>query len=235
MERPINCLIIDDNKVARVLLRGILDKIDGVSIANEYDNALDGKNYIENNSVDLLFLDIEMPDITGLELLRVLHVRPLTILTTAKQGYAVEAFELNVVDYIVKPFSLARIMLSIERAKELLTNRNVQISKDSSNDFVFVKDNKIIRKLDINSILWVEAKGDYIKIHAPEKNYIVHGSLKTIEDRFSTQSFMRVHRSYIIALDKIDYIEDRIVYIHNHPIPISESYKDSLLKRLQLL
>lgn len=235
MERPLNCLIIDDNKVARVLLQQILTKIDGITIAAEFDDALTAKSYIENNNLDILFLDIEMPGLNGLELLRMLNQRPLTILTTAKQGYAVEAFELNVVDYIVKPFSLARVMLAIERARELLSNKNVQISKETSSDFVFVKDNKIIRKLDMNDILWVEAKGDYIKIHVPQKSYIVHGSLKTIEDKFPSQKFMRVHRSYLIALNKIDYIEDRIVYIHNQPIPISESYRDALLKSLQLL
>lgn len=235
MERPLNCVIIDDNKVARVLLQQILSKLDGINITAEFDDALTAKNYIENNSLDILFLDIEMPGISGLELLRMLNERPLTILTTAKQGYAVEAFELNVVDYIVKPFSLARVMLAIERARELLNNKNVQITKETPNDFVFVKDNKIIRKLDMNDILWVEAKGDYIKIYVPQKSYIVHGSLKTIEDKFPSQKFMRVHRSYMIALNKIDYIEDRIVYIHNQPIPISESYKDALLKSLQLL
>lgn len=235
MERPLKCLIIDDNKVSRILLKQILDKIGGIQVMQEFDDALNAKVYIEQNAIDALFLDIEMPGMNGLELLRMLEKRPLTILTTAKQGYAVEAFELNVVDYIVKPFSLARIMLAIERMKELLSNEDVQISKEQSSNFVFIKDNKLIRKLDTNDILWVEAKGDYIKIFIPGKSYIVHGSLKTIEDKLPSQKFMRVHRSYLIAFNKIDYIEDRIVYIHNQPIPISESYRDALLKNLQLL
>lgn len=235
MERLLNCLIIDDNKVSRVLLKQTLDKIGGIAVVREFDDALNAKAYIEQNDVEILFLDIEMPGMNGLELLRMLAKRPLTILTTAKQGYAVEAFELNVVDYIVKPFSLARIMLAVERVKELLSNENVEISKEQSSDFVFIKDNKVIRKLDTNDILWVEAKGDYIKIFVPDKSYIVHGSLKMIEDKLPSQKFMRVHRSYLIAFNKIDYIEDRIVYIHNQPIPISESYKDALLKNLQLL
>lgn len=235
MERPLNCLIVDDNKVARLLLRQILEKIEGIIITQEFDNSLKAKSYLENNNIDILFLDIEMPEMSGLDLLRVLPERPLTIFTTAKHGYAVEAFELNVVDYIVKPFSLARVMLATERAKELLSNKNVRITKDASSDFVFVKDNKVIRKLNVSEILWVEAKGDYVKINTPQKSFIVHGSLKSIEDRFPVQKFMRVHRSYIIAIDKIDYIEDRIVYIHNQAIPISESYKEALLKSLQLL
>ncbi|GAB3006257.1 LytTR family DNA-binding domain-containing protein [Niabella terrae] len=234
MEHPFTCLIVDDNKVARLLLRQILEKLNGVTVAGECENAVAAKQFIEAHEVDILFLDIEMPGMNGLELLRMLPQRPLTILTTGKQGYAVEAFELNVVDYIVKPFSLARVMLSIERAKELISAKNVQMAPDITSDFLFVKDNKVIRKLDINSLLWMEAKGDYVKIHIPEKSYVVHGSLKAIEDKFPSQKFIRVHRSYIIAINKIDYIEDRVVYIHNQAIPISESYKDALLKSLQL-
>ena len=235
MDRPINCLIVDDNKVARMLLQQILIKIDGINILAEMDDPLKAKTYIENNAIDILFLDIEMPGLTGLELLRMLPQRPLTILTTGKPAYAVEAFELNVVDYIVKPFSLARVMQSVERAKELLNSENVKIGKEESSDFVFVKDNKVIRKLNMNDILWIEAKGDYTKVHVPQKSYVIHGSLKAIEDKLPSQKFMRIHRSYTIALDKIDYIEDRIVYVHGQAIPVSESNKEGLLKSLQLL
>ena len=235
MERSINCLIVDDNKVARLLLKQILIKIEGITIMEEFEDPLKAKTFIENNTVDLLFLDIEMPELSGLELLRRLHKRPLTILTTAKQGYAVEAFELNVVDYIVKPFTLARVMLSVERAKELLSNENVKIAKEESNDFVFLKDNKAIRKVNMSEILWIEAKGDYIKIHIPKKSFVIHGSLKSIEEKLPVQKFMRIHRSYTIAIDKIDYIEDKVVYIHEQAIPISDTYKELLLKRLQLL
>lgn len=235
MERPLSCLIVDDNNVSRMVLHQILTKIDGIAIVSEFDDPLKAKTYIEKNVIDILFLDIEMPGISGIELLKMLSKRPLTIFTTGKQGYAVEAFELNVVDYIVKPFSLARILLAVERAKELLSNEDVKIGKVETSDFVFVKDNKVIRKLNIADILWIEAKGDYIKIHVPEKNYVVHGSLKALEDKLNFQKFMRIHRSYIIALDKIDYIEDRIVYVHGQAIPISEANKEALLKNLQLL
>ncbi len=236
MKRPSNCVIVDDSKVARMLLRQILNKIEGINILDEFDDPLKAKAYIESNKVDILFLDIEMPELNGLELLRMLHSkRPLTILTTAKPGYAVEAFELNVVDYIVKPFLLARVLHAVERAKELISNEDVKISRGESSDFVFLKDNKVIRKLNMSDILWIEAKGDYIKVFVPQKSYVVHGSLKAIEDKLPAHKFMRVHRSYTIALDKIDYIEDRIVYIHDQAIPISESYKDALLKNLHLL
>ena len=229
-----DCLIVDDNKVARVLLRQFLEKAGSINILGECEDAIAANSFLQNKTVDLLFLDIEMPGMNGLELLRLLPERPLTILTTAKQGYAVEAFELNVVDYLVKPFSLSRVMLALERARELITNKNAELSKDASANYIFIKDNKSIIKLDLNDILYIEAKGDYIRIHIPGKSYVVHASLRIVEDKFPQGNFIRVHRSYVIALSKIDYIEDRVVYIHNQAIPISESYKDALLKKLNL-
>lgn len=228
-------LIVDDNKVARVLLRQLLDKAGTVNIIGECEDAVSANYFLQNKSVDILFLDIEMPGMTGLELLKMLPERPLTILTTAKQGYAVEAFELNVVDYLVKPFSLSRVMLAVERAKELLNNKNVQISKDALNDALFIKDNKSIKKVDINEILYLEAKGDYVRIHVPGNSFVIHGSLKTLEDKFPPGKFLRVHRSFVISVAKIDYIEDWVVYIHDQPVPISESYRDILLQNLNLI
>lgn len=230
------CLIVDDNKVARVLLRQLLEKTGTVNIIGECEDAISANYFLQNKNVDILFLDIEMPGMSGLELLKMLPERPLTILTTAKQGYAVEAFELNVVDYLVKPFSLSRVMLAVERAKDLLNNKNVQLSKDNAaSNVLFIKDNKSIKKLDIDDVLYMEAKGDYVRIYTPSNSFVIHGSLKTVEDKFPPGKLLRVHRSFVIALNKIDYIEDRIVYIHDQAIPISESYKDVLLQNLNLL
>ncbi len=229
------CLIVDDNKVARVLLRQLLDKTGIVNILGECEDAITANYFLQKKNVDVLFLDIEMPGMTGFELLKMLPERPLTILTTAKQGYAVEAFELNVVDYLVKPFSLSRVMLAVERAKELLSHKNAQLKQDTSDNVLFIKDNKSIKKLDVNEVLYMEAKGDYVRIHVPGNSYVIHGSLKTVEEKFPPGRFLRVHRSYIVALNKIDYIEDRVVYIHDIAIPISESYKDILLQNLKLL
>lgn len=230
------CLIVDDNKIARITLRQILDKVGTVTIVGECEDAVSAKSFLEKKQIDILFLDIEMPGMSGMELLKLLPQRPLTILVTAKKGYAVEAFELNVVDYLVKPFALSRILTSVDRAVELLRNREVKLdTQNKLQEYLFIKDNKVIRKLNFADILWIEAKGDYVKFHVSGKDHIVHGSLKAIEENFPTDLFIRVHRSYVIAIDKIDYIEDRVVYIDNQPIPISESYKDILLKKLNLL
>lgn len=218
-----------------MLLKQLLEKTGVVKIIGECEDAIAANHFLQNKHVDILFLDIEMPGMNGLELLRMLQEKPLTILTTARQVYAVEAFELNVVDYLVKPFSLSRVLIAVDRARELLTHKNVQLGQEPSNEVLFIKDNKSIRRLDINDIQYIEARGDYIRIYTKANNFIVHCSLKMIEDKFPSGKFLRVHRSYIIAINKINYIEDKAAYIGEVAIPISESYKDALLKNLNLL
>lgn len=230
------CLIVDDNKVAVLTLRQLLNKTGKLSIVGECSDAVEAKNLIETKAIDILFLDIEMPGMSGMELLRLLpkEKRPLTILTTAKQGYALEAFELNVVDYLVKPIGISRLIVSIERCLELLANKGIEISSQSSHSSIFVKDQKAFRKIVVDEILWVEAKGDYVKIISEHKTIVVHSSLKTIEDILPDDVFLRIHRGYIVNINKIDYIEDRVAYIHGQPKPISDGNKDTLLKKLNL-
>jgi DNA-binding LytR/AlgR family response regulator len=228
------CIIVDDNKIARLMLRQLLEKSGSLHIIGEYEDAISAKKGMESLTPDILFLDVEMPGMTGLELLKLLPVKPLTILTTAKQGYAVEAFEMNVVDYLVKPFTMGRLLLAVERAVELLKGQDTQLGQVST-DFMFIKESKVIRKLNLNDIMWMEAKGDYVKVHVLGKNHIIHSSLRALEDRLPAQQFIRVHRSYIIAFNKIDYIEDMVVHIHDATIPVSDSYREQLLTKLNLL
>ena len=171
---------------------------------------------------------------TGLELLKLLPVKPVTILITAKAGYAVEAFELNVIDYLVKPISIARLMLAVQKAKELLAMKNTQLNEINP-DQIFIKDNKIIRKVLIKEILWLESKGDYVKINTIDNQYIIHSTLKNMEEKLPAAEFVRIHRGYVIPVSKIDYIEDGVAFIMGTPLPVSETYKNELLKRLQLI
>lgn len=232
---PLICLLVDDNKVARVLLKKILLNVNNVTVIGECESALEAKSFLEANHVDILFLDVEMPEMSGLDLLKLLPNRPHTILTTAKEQYAVEAFELNVLDYLVKPFTLTRVLAAVDRVQELIRFKQSQQPEAITPKHLFIKENKVIRKINVDDILWMEAKGDYVQFNLPDKMYMVHGSLKTIEDKFSPEKFVRVHRSYVIAIDKVEYIENRLVYIKNQPIPVSESYKDALLAKLHLL
>jgi len=226
-------LIVDDNKVARTMLAAMLKKIDGIKITGEFEDAPSVISAIKKDEVDILFLDVEMPAMSGIELLKMLPQKPISILVSAKPAYAVEAFELNVVDYLVKPLSVPRVIAAVERAKELLTVKNTRVN-GVENAYVFIKDRKTIRKIEIQSILWLEAKGDYVKIATQKGNYVIHATLTNLEEKLLGKEFIRIHRGYIIPLNKIDYIEDGAAYIQGSPLPVSENYKNALLNQLKL-
>lgn len=230
----IKVLIVDDNKVIRLMLSEMLKKIDNIEIAGACESAIEAKSFLSKNEVDILLLDVEMPGMTGLELLKLLPKKPATILITGKTGYAIEAFELNVIDYIVKPVSIARMMLAIEKAKELLAMKNAQVN-EINREQIFIKDNKVIRKVLLNEILWLESKGDYVKINTIENQYIIHSTLKSMEDKLPASEFVRIHRGFLIPVSKIDYIEDGVAFIMGTAVPVSETYKNVLLKKLQLI
>lgn len=227
-------LVVDDNKVARVMLVEMLKRIPEIELMGEFEDAPSALAFLKKNKVDVLFLDVEMPEMSGIDLLKVLPDRPLTILVTAQTGYAVEAFELNVVDYLVKPLSISRVILAVERVAELMQVQNSRINT-IENDHIFIRDGKAIRKIFIENILWLEAKGDYVKIVTQNGNYVIHTTLRNLEEKMSENDFVRIHRGYIIPVRKIDFIEDGTAFIQGTPLPVSENYKNDLLKRLRLL
>ncbi len=229
------CLIVDDNQLARMAMKQLLSQVQALELVAECSDAMQAYNYLSNHQIDILLLDIEMPGMTGIELTKKLgSKKPLIIFTTAKSDYAVEAFELNVVDYIVKPVSLVRFLQAIEKAKEVMDS-NKQEVKIESHEFVFVKDNGVLKKLNVEDILYLEAMGDYVKVHSPQKFHVLHSTLKSIEEKLPAVKFIRVHRSYIVALKKIDFIQDGVININKATIPIAETYKSGLNKRLNLL
>jgi DNA-binding LytR/AlgR family response regulator len=233
-DRKFKALIVDDNAMARVMLSQLLEQVPSIYVSGECENAVEAIDILGKDEIDILFLDIEMPGMTGIDLLKSLPLRPLTILTSANKGYGAEAYELNVVDYLVKPLHLSRTIMAINRATELLKQKDVFLNQVEA-DHIFIKENKIIRKVLIDDIYLLESKGDYVKIHLVEKYHIVHATLKLFEDRLPASKFMRVHRSYIVSLDKVDYIEDNILYLNNTPVPLSESYRSIFLKNLNML
>ena len=229
------CLIVDDNQLARMAMKQLVSQVQMLELVAECSDAMQAYNYLNSGQVDLLFLDIEMPGMTGIELTKKLgNKEPLIIFTTAKPDYAVEAFELNVVDYVVKPVSTARFLQAVEKAKEALDS-NKQEVKIEDKEFVFVKDNGILKKLNVEDILYLEAMGDYVKVHTPQKFHVLHSTLKSIEEKLPLNKFLRIHRSYIVALHKIDFIQDGIISIGKSSIPVAETYKAALNKRLNLL
>lgn len=216
-------------------LKQLVMQVPSLELIAECNDAREALDSLDSKQVDLLLLDIEMPDMNGLDLIRKLgNQRPLIIFTTAKKDYAVEAFELSVVDYLVKPITLPRLKQAVERAGEVLESNKEEV-KVEEQGFVFVKDNGILKRISIDDILFLEAMGDYVKVHTSQKFHVVHATLKSIEEKLPASKFIRVHRSYIVAINKIDYIQEGTISIGKTTIPVADTHKSNLNKRLNLL
>ncbi|PHN04702.1 LytR/AlgR family response regulator transcription factor [Flavilitoribacter nigricans] len=231
------CLIIDDNAMARTALRHLISDIDSLDLRAECEDAMQAMKYLQQQAVDLLFLDVEMPHMNGLELLQVLPQRPLVILVTSKREYAVEAFDLQVVDYLVKPITLARLLSAVQRAQEMHQNKNRPLPAGPGLDeeHIFFKANNTLVRVQLNDILYFQALGDYVTLTTKEKRYTLYTKMKTIEDRLPVSRYIRTHRSYIVAIGKIDNIEDNSIQIGRHLIPISDSYRARVMAQLNFL
>ena len=229
-----NCIVVDDSKIARETLKSLIAQFNFLNLVHECENSMDAFNYIKNEPVDLVFLDVEMPEMTGIELLKNLDKRPIVILVTSRKNYAVEAFALNVTDYLVKPVERSRFMVAISKAKEIFES---SILKNNGKDveYIFVRSNNVLVKIKITDIKYIQAMGDYVNIFTTDKRHVVHITLKDIEERLPSDKFYRLHRSYLVALDHIDNIEESSAYTGKHPVPISEQFKKGLLKKLNLI
>ena len=230
-----NCLIVDDNKIARTTIRQLASRVNDIVIMGECANAIDAYNFLQEQPVDLILLDIEMPGMTGLELTKhLVNKRPLIIFTTSKKEYAVEAFELNVADYIVKPITPARFLQAIDKAREILES-NVEEIRVEETEFIFFRDSNIVRRLKLDDILFAEAMGDYVKLHTTQKFFAIHNTLKAVEERLPASQFLRVHRSYIVALNKIDTMQDGILMVNGKSLPVADAYRAILNKLMNIL
>jgi DNA-binding LytR/AlgR family response regulator len=230
-----NCLVIDDNIIARTTLKQLIKHDKELVLVGECDNAMDAYRKIMDEQVDLLLLDIEMDGMTGIELVRSLGSKnPVIIFTTSKKEYAAEAFELNVADYITKPVTPARFLQAIEKAREIFRSKRQEL-KMEEDSFLFIRDSNIVRRLRIDDILYAEAMGDYVKLYTGEKFYSVHSSLKEVEGKLPETKFLRVHRSFIIQVGKIDTIEGGTLIIGKKMVPVADTYRSALNRRLNVL
>ncbi|TQI71322.1 LytTR family two component transcriptional regulator [Gramella sp. Hel_I_59] len=237
------CLVIDDEATARMIISQLIDTHKELNLVGDFSNALQAIKYLNQNEVDLIFLDIHMPDFTGFDFIQTLKNPPNVILTTSDRSFAIEAFEYDcIVDYIVKPITSERFKKAVQKAenskpaKQAITEPT-EITSDvnkTENDLYVNIDRRLI-KIDIPSIYLIEAKGDYIQIKTFEKNYTVHSTLKKIENKLPEDLFLKVHRSYVINTKHIIDIEDNSVLIEKDVVPVSRSNRPELMKRLNLL
>ncbi len=198
------CLIIDDNPMARVVLHHLLQDIEDITVIGECATAIDAYNLLQKQPVDLLLLDVEMPGMSGLELLASLQVQPIVILVTSKEEYALEGYNLQVADFLLKPVSYPRLLRATQRARRFLTPFSEQLLPSLTDEsHLFVRSNNALIRLRWDSILYIAALGDYVTIVTVNKKYPVHSTMKAFEERLPDQLFIRVHRSYIVSINAI--------------------------------
>lgn len=231
-----DCITVDDNSMARVAIKQLIEKVDFLTLKQECSGPLEAFNYLKTEKADLIFLDVEMPEMSGTELIRNLEEVPFIVLITGKEEYAAQAFDLKVTDYLIKPVALSRFMTAMVRVKELFDTRNRPLQVvDKEKEYIFIRSNTVLTKIIINEILYIQAFGDYANIYTLAKRYTIHTTLSNIAKKLPGDKFYRIHRCYLVAQDHIDHVEDNIAYINKHPIPIGIPQKKELLVRLNLI
>ena len=228
----ISCIIIDDEPLARKGLQEYITDIDFLNIIGEFDTPLKATELISRGEVQLIFLDIQMPKITGLDFFKTLQNPPPVIFTTAYPQYALEGFEVNALDYLVKPVSFERFLKAVLKAKEYYEVRETNIQETATSEYFFIKaDNKLVKIL-FDDVLYAEALQNYVTIHTPAKKYMTYLTFKAVEDYLPADKFLKVHKSYIVAASKIDSIEGNDIKIGQQHIPISRTQKDEVMEKL---
>ena len=229
----IKCLIIDDEPLAINIIKKYLEQIENFKLINTFTNALDALNFLKSNPVDLIFLDINMPVLDGLDFIKSLETPPLVIVTSAYDTFALETYELNVLDYLLKPVEFPRFLKALNKASSRL--EHFKIKTDLSNDrpFIFVKvDKKKMKKIFLDDILTIESLKDYLKINTVTGKFIIHSTLANFTSLLPSNDFIRIHRSYTISLSKIDALEGNSVEIDGIRYVIGRSYIDEVKQKI---
>jgi len=231
----LNCVIIDDEPLAREILAGYMLQLEYVRLVGSFNNAFDALQFLRHHPADALFLDIEMPEMNGIEFLKGLTHPPITVFTTAFRDYAFEGFELGVIDFLLKPISQDRFLVAIGKIKDFLSlktdDARFEISKETP-EFIFVKSGVQRIKLCFADVTHIQGLKDYTIIHAATGKIVIKGSVKSMQQLFPDAQFIRVHKSFIIAKDKIRRIEKNRIIIGDHQIPIGRNYKEEVERKI---
>jgi DNA-binding LytR/AlgR family response regulator len=231
------CLIVDDEPLARELIKGYVAKLENFEIVAECSDAMKALNVLRAKTVDLIFMDIQMPQITGIEFLKTLKHAPKVIITTAYREYALDGFDLDVVDYLLKPITFERFLKSVNKYYQM-NQDDVQLVTNQGNEkgaeetFIYVKENKKVIKIYLSEIKYIEGLSEYVQIYTDKRKVIVKTSLTLMEEKLPAEQFLRIHKSYIISVNKIEAFTANTIEIQNKELPIGRSYKNVVLNLL---
>ncbi|PLX03883.1 MAG: DNA-binding response regulator [Marinilabiliales bacterium] len=226
------CIIIDDEPLAREGMKLNINEVSTLELVGSFENPIEANDFLNNNDVDLMFLDIEMPELTGLEFLKTLVNQPLVILTTAYPQYALESYELDVIDYLVKPIRIERFIKAVNKAEEIFKMKNTVTHEVESigDDYIFVKSERKYVKIFFKDIKYIEGLKDYVIIHAMQRKIMTAMNVKTIDNQLPSEIFVRINKSYIINIHSISEIDNDFVIIDTNEIPIGRTYKEDFIK-----
>jgi DNA-binding LytR/AlgR family response regulator len=227
--RKLRCIIADDEPVARKILREFIEQLPSLELTAEFKNAMRTEVFLQDNSADIIFLDINMPRISGLQFLKRCPVRPLVILTTAYPEYALEGYELDVIDYLLKPIAFDRFAKAVKKASDYIVLKEKKEAENPAT-YLFVKSEKRIEKIELADILYIESMGNYINIITAQKKIVAYLTLKGIESKLPSDQFIKVHQSFLIPLARIEFIEGNRIKLKDASIPIGRNYRDAVMK-----
>ena len=229
----LKCVVVDDEPLAITIIEGYLKKIPSVEIIGRFENAIPVYEFLKENHVDLIFLDIEMPNISGVEFLKSLSNAPFVIFTTANKNYAIDGFDLNVEDYVLKPISFERLLTAVNRVQD--KKRTTKSNKADAEEFLYLKENKKMVKVYLKNILYMESIKDYVKVVTSCKTVVTKQQLSYFESLMDKEKFLRIHRSFIVATDKIDAYSLSGIDIGSTELPIGRKYKENVIDMLEKL
>ncbi|MBD2703729.1 response regulator transcription factor [Spirosoma sp. BT702] len=233
----LNCVIVDDEPLAREGLASYVREVDFLQLTGTCENPLELINVLEQQSVDLIFLDIQMPKMSGIDFLKMVPKPPMVVLTTAYPSFALEGFQLNVLDYLLKPITFDRFFKSANKAREYhkLLNQSTALGapkSETSDDYFFVKCGNKYEKIFFDDILFVEGLQNYVTIFTSKGKYVTLLNMKSLEQNLDGHGFLRVHKSYMVSIPKIEGIEGNEIFIQTHRIPISRNYRDQVMNQV---
>lgn len=227
----INCLVVDDEPIAREGIMEYVRQIDYLNPVAQCKSAAEAAGLLQKHKIDLIFLDIQMPKLTGIEFVKALAEPPLVIFTTAYSEYALEGFELDVVDYLLKPISFARFLKAVEKAQNYLHARNKEVS--ITGDFFFIKCNGKIEKIIMADVIYIEAMANYVIIYTKQKKYITYLTFSGIEEQLPAELFVRIHKSFLVAISAIQTIDGNEVITGSMRLPLSKNYRNEVMSRIE--
>jgi len=236
MANIIKCMIVDDEPIARDILENHLGRIEAIKVVANCKNAIEAFNELSSNEIDLIFLDINMPEISGLSFAKSINKNIKVIFTTAYREYAVDGFNLQAVDYLLKPISFERLLQAVNKYLDeniSVSNEVEKVVKEDQSDFIFVRSDRKMIKVNFSEIDFIESFSDYIKIHLEDKTIVTRETISNIEAKLPQKDFLRIHRSYIVSISKIDSFTNEFIEVKKKAHPISRSYKKDVLNRLE--